>query len=411
MKLFLFFLFSFQNILIFSKPSSDMIAFLKKFFTFENRKFEFKKLNSYLNEFDSYPPEKKEAIFNQFDSNERKLLDFLVDHRIFLTKMSLKAFLNFLPHFFLNNDSKNVSNHSNFGEYDNLLDEIEREYTQDHFDQLHIEEVFEEKSLDEKFEYLEGVTQLNGNQNYDDPDNHLKNNKYFKKVNSTKIGQEYSDPEHYFVDGKKIRKVRFIKDHHREGFKDFFDKFISEKFNLSNPETHQKLNMTEKRHRDHFDRTKKQHSRKIKRKKKMTKKMENYQKSSYLNSSENNFTAKNSDDIYKIIHDDEAIKKFSNNSLYHQLDKLINLTENLEEILIQVHPEVLEDQEARNLVNVIIETLRVLPNYTKVHEEDKFKTLKKFGNGTKTINFLQMEEKLTVCFIFINQKLYYKFIL
>ena len=373
-----------------------MIAFLKKFFTFENRKFEFQKLNSYLDEYENYPVDKKEAIFNQFDSNEKKLIEFLVNHRIFLTKMSLKAFLNFFPHFFLNNDSKNVSNLSNFGEHEQFLDEIEREYTQDHFDQLHNEEVFEEKSLDEKFEYLEGVTRMNENKNYDEPDHNLKNNKYFKKAKSTKIGQEYSNNEHYFVDGKKIKKVKFIKDHHRESFKDFFDKFISEKFNLTNPETHHKLNMTEKRHKDHFDRTKKQHSKNIKNSRKKSKILKNNQKAKNLTNSEN---YANNNDIYKIIHEDETIKKLSNNSLYHQLDKLMNLTENLEELLIQAHPEVLEDLQTRHLINVVIETLKIVPNYTKVHEEDKFKILKRFGNGTKTINFLQMEEKLKVNFM------------
>jgi hypothetical protein len=322
----------------------------------------------------------------------------------------LKTFLNFLPHFFLNNNSHNTTNffldnntNINFGEHETLLDEIEKEYLQEHFDQLHNQEVFNEENLNEKFEYLQGITKMNGNEKFDEPDHEMKNNKYFKKGKSPRIGEKYDDEEHYFVEGKKIKKVKFIKKHHREGFKSFFDKFISEKFNLSNYDTHQKFNITEKKHLDHFDQTKKKSSKKIRHSKKKNKKIKKNAK--IINQTEigQNTYFSNKSNMEKIVHEDETFQKLSNNNLFHELDKLMNLTENLEEILNQTHPEILEHSDTRNLINIVIETLKVVPNYTKVHEERKYQTLKKFSNGSSTINFLQMEEKLKV-FIKFNSK-------
>ena len=234
MKLILFFL-QFLYFLAHSLEPPQIHQFLASFLTQDNHKQEVHKIRAHLKAFDSMPPSEQEKhISNMRKSDSSGFNEFLLKNRdLYSEKPKLKHVVTFFPKLLFDEKDHDFSLSE---EFEHFLEEVEQSYNEDHINEYDEKHIFSEESLNEKLLVMKTLMSRGEDQES------LEGLKE-KRKDKPKSG----------------KKLDFVKNEHRERFKDLLDRFFEEKLQKNPEKFKESLNKKMDIHKEHFNNKSKEH--------------------------------------------------------------------------------------------------------------------------------------------------------
>jgi len=232
-QIFLFFTFFLLRISSLEPP--QIHDFLKSFLTPDNHRQEVHKFRSSLRDFDSMNASQQEAYLSKLKENDDSgFNEFLMKNRaLYTNKTNIKHIIKLFPSILFE------SNDDDFGlssEFEQFLEEIEGTYTDEHIEDFDRRTLYSEEALDDKMLILKTILSKG-----EDPD--LIENLKSKRENKRKTPKRFD----------------FVKDEHRERFKDLLDDFFEEKLQKNPGHFQEKLNTKLELHKEHYENKSRSH--------------------------------------------------------------------------------------------------------------------------------------------------------
>ena len=214
--------------------------FLASFLTQDNHKQEVHKIRAHLKAFDSMPQSEQEKhIINMRKSDSSGFNEFLLKNRdLYGEKPKLKHVVTFFPKLLFDEKDHDFSLSE---EFERFLEEVEQSYNEDHINEYDEKHIYSEESLNEKLLIMKTLMSRG-------EDEESLNNLKEKRKNMPKSG----------------KKLDFVKNEHREKFKDLLDNFFEEKLQKNPEKNKEGLNKKMDLHKEHFNNKSKEHHENIK---------------------------------------------------------------------------------------------------------------------------------------------------